>query len=1099
MYKTYIKQFLLVMKLTAFLMLIALLQVSASTLAQKVTLSGKNTPLSTIFDQISAQTGYDFAYTGTILAKARPVTINVKNEDLKDVLDQIFQGQPLDYTIADKSVVVSIKTTAPPVKTQAEQAPIDVTGRVLDENKKPLPGATIIVKGTNNSTITGADGVFTLKKVQAGTTIVISFIGYDKKEITAAEQVGDIQLKPATSQLDAVQVIAYGQTSQRLSTGDISVVSAKEIEEQPVANPVLALEGRVPGLLVTQGSGFAGAGVSIQILGQNSIGNGNAPLYVIDGVPNFSQVLPELGSVQGSPSAFALIDPADIESISVLKDADATSIYGSRAANGAILITTKKGKAGDTHVDFNLQNGFGKVLGHVDLLNTQQYLKIRNEALKNDGISAPGPTDYDLNGTWNPNSYTDWQKALLGGIARYTNMQASVSGGNANTQFLIGVGDHRETTVLPDNFADQKSSLHLNLNHASNNQRFKLQFNVSYLFDNDNLPTTDPTGTALTLPPNAPPLRNPDGSVSWAPDANGNSTWPNGNPSQYALGTQQTKTNNLTSSAIISYTLLPGLDIKSSFGYTYMQRDGNALFPSTSNAPSAGSPPSTSAFYSSNNLNSWLIEPQLSYQKAIGKGRLEAVAGSTINQQNSFGTNLRASGFTSDQLLADIAAASTVSVLGVNSAIYKYNAVFGRINYNWNDEYIINLAGRRDGSSRFGPENRFHDFWSVGAAWIFSGEQAVKDDLPFMSFGKLSGSYGTTGNDQIGDYKYQNNYNAVGYAYPYLNTSALVNSGLPNPYLQWEETTKLRAGLDLGFFNDRLLLSASHVVSRSSNQLLPYIVPATTGAGSILENFPATVENRVWEFSLNSVNIKTGQFRWTSNFNLTIPQNKLLAFPGLATSPYSGQLVIGQPVTVSRLLDLAGVNPQTGVYQFRNAAGQLTSAPTLPEDELENANTDPKFYGGFGNGFSYGGFRLDVFFEFRKRTALDGVSQLGSFPGTISNQPVSVLQRWQNPGDITSVQRANSDYSIFLPALYARALSQAAEVNASYIRLKTLSFSWQVPENWRKALHATQLKLYAQAENLLTFTHYKGLDPETPGNFSLPPLRVITVGIQAGF
>lgn len=1083
------------MKLTTALILFFCLHVSASVFSQQVTLKEKNASLETVLKSIRKQTGYTLLYSDEVLKGAPKVSVNLDHASVTQALDAVLQGQPLTYTIDQHSIFIKRKSVAANVPAQAA-APIDVSGRITDEHDQPLAGATVKTKDNKHATTSDANGFFILKDVEAGSTLVVSFIGYDNHEISAAANVGQIKLNTATSKLDEVKVIAYGQTTQRLSTGDISAVSSREISQQPTADPLLALQGRVPGLFVQQSNGFAGSGVNVQILGQNSIRNGNMPLFVVDGVPNFSQLLPTSAGILGSPSPYALLDPSDIESISILKDADATSIYGSRAANGAILITTKKGKVGKTIVDFNLQNGWGHVAKHEDMMGTQQYLALRREALKNDGISTPGTTDYDLNGTWDPNAYTDWQKTLIGNTAHYMDLQATVSGGNANTQFLVGVGDHRETTVLAGSFPDQKTSLHLNLNNISDNQRFKLQFNANYLLDNNNVPYNDPTANALTLPPNAPSLFNSDGTLNWALDGSGNTTWTNGYPALFAVSKTIIKTNNLTANSILSYQILPGLSIKSSFGYTYQQVSGTNTFPLVATAPARRNPNRAAGIYNNNNQNSWLIEPQLTYDHVFGKGKLQGILGGTLNQQNSMGVQQRATGFSSDLLLNNVAAATTVTS-AVNGAIYKYNAAFGRVNYNWDDKYIVNLTARRDGSSRFGPENRFHDFWSVGAAWIFSQELWLDKETSILSFGKLSASYGTTGNDQIGDYVYQNNYNAVSYALPYLNGSSLASGGLPNPYLQWEQTNKTRLGIDLGFFKDRLLISADFIRSVSSNQLLPYTLPITTGSSQILENFPATVENKVWEFSLTSRNLD-GNLKWYTTFNLTIPKNRLTAFPNLATSSYSTQLFIGQPVSIARTAELVGVDPQTGIYQFRTANGGLSSVPVIPDDLNGLVNVDPKLYGGLGNTFTYKGFSLDIFLQFTRRTANDYFEKYGLLPGFMYNQPAD-LSRWQNPGDIAQVQKANSNGALLLPAIYAETFANNAFVDASYIRLKTVSLSWTLPRQWYKPIRAQNLRVYTQAQNLLTFTGYKGLDPETPLFGTLPPLRVITFGVQASF
>jgi TonB-linked SusC/RagA family outer membrane protein len=1110
-----IRKVFLVMKITTLILFVAIMQVSATTLAQKVSLKANNQPLSTIFDQISSQTGYDFAYTTKTLQSAKLVTINVKNGEINDVLQKIFQDQPLEFTIKDKFVSVTIKQPSllDKIKSALNLDKIGVTGRVVDENNQPLSGATVIVKDGNNSTTTDAGGFFTLREVDQKAVIVISFIGYGKTEFPAAANMGTLRLKAATNPLDEVQVIAYGQTTQRLSVGNISSISAKQIEEQPVANPLLALEGQVSGLFITQSNGISGGGVTVRIQGQNSIAEGNDPLYVIDGVPYISQVPSTVtggvGSILGNSNGtyaaggggnpLSYLNPDDIESIEVLKDASATAIYGSRAANGAILITTKRGKPGQTKVDVNLQQGWGQDTRRLDLLNTQQYIQMRLEGLRNDGIAGPSSTDYDLNGLWDQSRYTNWQKVLDGGTAHYSDYNASVSGGSATTQFLVSSTFHREGTVFPGDYSDEKGSVHFNLNNSSVNQRFHFTFSGNYLSDNNQLPAIDFTNTSLVLAPDAPALYNPDGTLNWELNSSGAHTWTN--PLNVLYTNYQNKTNNLIANSVISYQVLPGLEIMSSFGYNYLTTNEFSDLPLNYNPPENRATSTRTAYYTNSIVSSWIIEPQLHYKRAFGNGKVDFLLGTTMQEMNTNGYDLMGSGYTSDQVLQDIQAASTItSGSSVLASTYKYQAVFSRLNYNWKDKYIIDIAIRRDGSSRFGPENQDHNFGSIGGAWVFSEEKWLKNNLGFLSFGKLKLSYGTTGNDQIGDYQYMNLYKSTTAGVPYQGTVGLTPSGLPNSYLQWEETRKLQAGIDLGFFNDRLLFSGDYSRDRSSNELLSYALPSITGFGSINENFPATVQNKDWEFNVTSVNVTGKDFKWSTNINFTIPQNKVISFPNIALSSYASGtngVIIGQPIGIIKTLHSLGVDPATGAYVFEDSHGNPTSTPNLTTDETTLINTNPKYYGGIGNTFSYKGFELEFFFQGVKQTGISrySITNNGNEPGTKAvNQSVAVLNAWQEPGDISSIERFNTNSSLFIQALYAGS-SDLGYTDASYIRLKNLSLSWNLPKEWQQRAHLQNARIYIQGQNLLTITKYPGLDPETQTS-GLPPLRVITVGMR---
>ena len=1100
------RSILLTMRLTTAIILIGALQISANGLAQKISFSGTNVPLSKVFHIIEEQTGYGVLIAKSTLESAKPVTINTTNGSLDEVLKTCFSFQPwkLQYTISGRTIAIS-KVVEKIVPGQVVgDAQREISGIVRNDEGSPLVGATVEVKGLNKRGLTNEKGEFTLKNVPNGIhKVEISFVGYENfvTEGTVEDNVFRLvaELKRSTNILDQTQVIAYGTTTRRFSTGNVTTVKAADIEKQPVNNPLLALEGRVPGVFITQGSGVPGAGVTVRIQGQNSIANGNDPFYVVDGVPYTAEWFSTLndnilsgGGVKGNPLSY--INPDDIESIDVLKDADATAIYGSRAANGAILITTKKGKIGQTKIGINLQQGWGQITRKLKMLNTQQYLAMRQEAYRNDGISSIPSSAYDLT-LWDTTRYTDWQKVLIGGNAQYTDANATISGGTDNTQYMLSGTYRRETTVFPGNFSDQKGAVHFNLNSASTNGKFHIQFSGNYVLDYSQLPWQDPTGSAENLEPDAPALFKKDGTLNWEPNSSGSSTWKN--PlAQLLYNTYTNKTTNLVSSAILSYHILPGLDIKSSFAYTNMQTNDYTPSALTVIRPELRPNSMNSAGYGNRNFNSWTIEPQINYKKNISNGKLDLLVGSTILQSNNGLSWLLGRGYPSDQVLENTAAAATVYPSSIISK-YKYNALFGRINYNLFDKYIIDLNARRDGSSRFGSGNEFHNFGSIGAAWIFGEEPLIKRSR-LISFGKLRGSYGITGNDQIGNYQFISLYNFTqNLGQLYQGGTGLVASGLPNPYLQWEETRKMQAGIDLGFLKDRILLNVTYGRNRSSNQLLSYSLPSITGFNSIMRNFPATVQNITWEYTLNSTNIKTTSFSWATSINITIPKNELVSFPNLATSSYSSKLIIGQPVSVIKAFQFLGVDPGTGAYKFASKTDPFK--PKSPDDLTGLINTLPKFYGGFQNNIKFKQVELSMLFQFVKQVGPNiyfgngGGIPPGYFSRGQSNQPVAVLNHWQKPGDVAPIAKYSSNYTNGLSYILT---SNAAYSDASYIRLKNIALSWQFSDAWNKKLRVQNCNIFFLAQNLLTFTKYKGSDPENQSNQSLPPLRVFTFGFR---
>jgi len=416
------------------------------------------------------------------------------------------------------------------------------------------------------------------------------------------------------------------------------------------------------------------------------------------------------------------------------------------------------------------------------------------------------------------------------------------------------------------------------------------------------------------------------------------------------------------------------------------------------------------------------------------------------------------------------------------------------------DRYIVTATSRRDGSSRFGENNRFHNFWSLGGAWIFSKERFIENTFHFLSFGKLRASYGTTGNDQIPDYAYLSLYSSnSGGLVPYQNTTGLAITGLPNPYLQWEETKKLQVGADLGIIKDRLLLCITYTQNRSSNQLLGYLLPTITGFNAINGNFSATIQNTSWEFLLNTKNLQNKAFSWNTSINLTIPKNKLVAFPNLAESGYASTLVVGYPLDVQKFFHFVGVDPTTGLYQFEDSHGATTSNPNAQTDRTVLISLQPKFYGGMENIFRYKSFELSFLFQFVKQIGginkyWNGEQGPGTFYPTYSNQPTSVLDRWQKTGDSRSIQRYGTNDYFNL----AQASDAGFSEDASFIRLKNLSLSWQLPAKWLQKAYLQNCQIYAQGQNLFTITRFHGLDPENQTFNFLPPLRMITVGIQIG-
>ncbi|MFH6961671.1 SusC/RagA family TonB-linked outer membrane protein [Flavobacterium plurextorum] len=973
-------------------------------------------------------------------------------------------------------------------RSYTKQSQQQITGTVTDA-LGPLPSVTVMVKGTALSTVTDEKGNFSIT-ANSTDILVFSFIGYATQEILIGNKTSfNIVLAEDSTQLKEVTINAgYYKVKDKERTGSIERITAKDIEIQPVTNAIAVLAGRMPGVTVTQASGVAGASFDITIRGINSLrADGNTPLYIIDGVPYSTESI-GLGSTNtvqpGTTSPLNNINPADIESLEVLKDADATAIYGSRGANGVVLITTKKGKIGKTQIFGSYSKGSGQVTRFMDLMNTQQYLAMRDEAYANDGYSEPPFWAYDVNGTWDRNRYTDWQKELLGRSADFTQIRAGLSGGSENTQFLMSSNFNKETTVFPGDFAYKKGNVHATLSHKSDNGKFNITFSGSYTFQDNNQPSADLTTAAWTLAPNAPSLYDEDGKINWE-----DGTF--SNPISKLQGSSKTKTFDLVANSVISYAIMPSFLAKVNLGYTDLTHNESSTFPSTIYDPSWGlGSESSYIFYGDAARRSWIIEPQLSYDKVWGKFKTQFLAGSTFQRTYNQVQAMGAYGFPSNKLLYNPAAATTLTILGNDISEYKYQAFFGRVNINYGGRYILNLTGRRDGSSRFGPGNRFAWFGAMGAAWVFTEEEWLQHQN-FLSFGKLRASYGSTGSDQIGNYQFLDTYTPSGNGYNGIG--GLQPTLLYNPNFGWETNRKGEIALETGFFNDRVFFTWAWFNNRSSNQLVGTPLPGTTGFDSIQANLAATVENSGVELSLRTANYKSENFSWTTTINISFLKNKLLEFPGLEDSTYANQYVIGKPLNIVKLYHFTGLNPETGVYTFEDYNGDgIISAS---EDKQMVADLNPKYFGGIGNEFQYKSWQLDFLFQFVKQDNY-AASYMLPTPGGMTNQSTDVIIHWTQPGDTSGVQPYTSGTNAEVTnAHYQFIASDGVIRDGSYVRLKNLSLSYGLPKDWFKG----ECRLFLRGQNLLTFTKYKGADPEFRAVGTLPPLRVITGGIDFRF
>lgn len=991
-------------------------------------------------------------------------------------------------------VLIALNAFAPahnsPIKsnlnTQIDQDDF-ITGTVSDLGG-PIPGVLVQVKGTRISTLTDLNGYYSIMAAP-GDTLTFTYSGYETIEVEIGiDSIIDVELYEAVALEEAVINAGYYQVKDRERTGSISRVTAEEIENQPVGNVLAAIQGRIAGVQITQNSGVPGGGYEVAIRGTNSLRwEGNKPLYIIDGVPILAN------SVSGlSATVFPRLDinPLnslninEIESIEFLKDADATSIYGSRGANGVILITTKKGKNGQIAFSLNSSYGFSQLTHKMKMLNTEEYLYVRRQGFENDGIEEFPATAFDINGSWDQSRYTDWQDKLLGHTATHSTIELSLRGGSEKTSFLFSANHNEQQTVFSDNFIYKSNTLNGNLTHIGLEGKLKLNASGIFSTQSNNVLQQDITYKAINLPPNAPALYQEDGSLNWEDNTFDNPVAPFQGPYKY-------KTYSVLTNLNLEYSLFSFLKLKFNSGINYQNFTEMTLTPHTIYNPAYDISSEFSSIYKFNNEDlSYIIEPQLSFDKKLSYHNLEALIGGTYQSMDKLNTGLYGRGFQSNTLLENIAAANTVEVLNNSETQYRYSAIFGRINYNYKKKYIVNLTGRRDGSSRFGANNKFSNFGAVGVAWIFTNENILRN-IEWLNYGKIRSSIGVTGSDQIGDYQYLDTYSLEN-SY-YNNTLTLSPSRLFNPDFSWEKTLKKEVALELSLFHNRLLLNLVWYENRSNNQLVGIPLPGTTGFNSVQANLPATVQNTGWELEFRADPFKKSDIRWETSFNISFPKNKLLSFPKLEGSTFSNQYIIGQPLSIVKLYNYEGIDPNTGLYTFTDFNGD--GVISAPEDQQIIRDIGIKYSGGWGNKISYKDLSLSFLFQFVKQNQWNYLNRMPT-PGTMNNLPVEILDVWSesNPNGHYMPYSAGQDFEKKeLHGLYMESTSAVSD--ASYIRLKNIQLNYRI----KLKSFVNEINIYWQGQNLLTFTKYFGLDPEFSLIGYLPPLKTYSFGVQFNF
>jgi TonB-linked SusC/RagA family outer membrane protein len=1076
------KRLIMRLNLIFFVVLAFLTQVSANGFSQ-ITIKGTNISVKQVIKKIEQQSGYVFLmYDDTDLLKAK-VSLDLHNANIEDALSAGFKGTGITYSIVEKNVLLKKGKRSFIDRLQSIfSIKRDLDFKVIGDDGQTLIGAILKISSSNIIYRSDNKGFFHLKDIDDNTILEISFIGYETTSFRAGHINGAVSLKKITTKLEEVVINkGYYTTTQKLNTGSSVQITSKELERQPLTNPISALQGLVPGMYIKQSSGVSGALNTVQIRGRSSINSGTAPLYILDGVP-FSGVAVDRqigagaqligGQANGSTDPMNVINPADIESITVLKDADATAIYGSRGANGVVLITTKKAKPGASSFNVNVQRSFGEVVNQMDLLPLNEYLALRRKAFENDARTPTAAIAPDLM-TWDQNTSTNFQDLLIGNTSKSTDVISSLSIGTIRSSILLGGTFHDEQSILYGGKGFKRGTVNMSASTTSTDDRLKLGIGASLSFGKNNMPGGDFTSSLYTIPQNYP-LYNASGGINWVTNFN--------SPIATSRQVFQNDSKNINLNANLSYKILDELTFRTTFGYNKIEQTQSFQGGASTLSPLNG-PTVSAGLYATSNTQALVVEPQFDYTRKFGDHNINLSTGGTWQ-----GTGyempylITANTFASEALLGSFTnAASFTSVRALNSD-YKYISFFGRANYNFNEKYVINATLRRDGSSRFGPDKKFGTFASVGAAWIFSDE-AFMQQFNWLNFGKVRASYGITGNDQIDNYGYSDTYTSTSSSYG--GNPGFYPTRIANPTFSWESNRKFEIAMELGFLNDRIHFTPAFFRNRSDNMVVRTTpLPAQTGFTSYTTNLDALVQNQGFEVDLRVTPIQTKQVRWDMSINLTQSRNKLMSLPSSLTTLYANTYQVGQPLSTITGYHFLGFENGVAQFEDRNGDGTITSG--LTGDYYVIGQREPVYYGGFTSALAYKGFRLDVLFNFSKQKANTPIG----YPGAFGSQLASLSSSPFIPSSTTTTA-SYASYSRYTS-------SDGIIVDASYIRLRNLSLNYSLPVNWTKTVKITQAQIFLRGQNLWTITKYKGLDPETQTGV-LPPLKMFTVGLSCSF
>ena len=1075
-----------------------------------VTATFKNATLSEVLWEVQRQTDFTFVYSTEEVKNVKVEKLIVNHEKIANVLDKCLKGSGLTYTVHDG--VIAIKPVSKVEEMAAPQQKTKLNGTVVDETGEAIIGANVIVKGTTNGCTTDLDGHFTLDVDHLPVTLMVSYIGYTRQEIkvTSAKTI-KVEMTPDNNLMDEVVITGYGTFKKSAYAGSAASVKGETLKDVPAISFKDLLQGNAPGVQFTSSSGQPGASSSLRIRGMGSFNASNSPLYVIDGVPMRSGTINTMSSDAGL-DIMSTINSSDIESVTVIKDAAAASLYGSRAANGVVLITTKKGKAGKPSISLKADWGssdfamdYRPIMGGeerrqyiYDGLVAGQIKKGKSEA---DAMAyADGEIDDYAPVPWC--GYTDWDDVLFK-KGNHQSYEASLSGGTDRFKYYSSLSYLKQDGIAINSGLERISG-RLNVDFQATS-KLKLGANVLFATVNQDVYSegtsySSPFYTSRNAVVPSDPIYNEDGS--WNRDL---IRIGDRNPLLSATYDYQREYVTRTFNTIYGeYEFIKDLKFKSTFSYDYVITKGKDWSdPRTSNGDDINGGMSKKYY----EYNKMVWANQVSYKTSIARDHhIDALVGYEIDDQyrdylSGYATNFA----THDK--NQISNGMKTESVGGNDTRTRMVSYLTRLNYDYKNKYYLGGSFRTDGSSRFQRDNRWGSFWSISGAWRIIEEKFMSPTKDWLTDLKIRASYGVNGtlpSDYFGYMGLSSLTNG------YLEQPGIIQSQLRNDDLQWETNYNLNLGLDFALWN-RINVTLEYYTRTTKNLLMDRPISMTTGFSSYLMNI-GEVKNKGVELEISSTNIQTKDFSWNTTFNISHNKNKIVKLDGEQTQIISGSQIhmIGKSYRTFYMIEFAGINPETGAPQFYtndvdengNYIKDITEEINKAHAIVLDKHAEPNAIGGLSNTLRYKWFDLNFMFSYQfGGYSYDNWAQKTEHGGNDleANIPSYYKDSWKKPGDITK-------YELFYekPSVAMNKVTTTRRLHSTdFIRLKTLTFGFTVPKDWTRKIGIENVRLYASANNLWTWAAYDYYDPEAVSGgtaiWGTPPLKTVTFGINVNF